>query len=611
LSKEDIPLIIPYNERDPALEEKVSFYNELTPEFPRNTKKILRTIAPDTRDEYEVEVYQLEEIRRIREGHFGLSPKNYFFLNYCLLDTMEGFRKPQFKVCQQEFINAIESAQKSQKDGLISVKRRRIGASSMLASDVLHDCITRPGFHVGMNSKTERDSIELFKKVKLAYDNLPTFLKPATSAGNTKTSLLFGYRTKDVNGNWQLKGTRSKIDVVAPVPTAYEGQKLNKLIIDESGKIEKLRQLWSYSADCLMDGHIRKGTPVLFGTAGDVGAEGRDFKEMWYNAETYRLNQFFLGGWMGILVDEYGNDLKEEAIRWIVYERKRKESLSNREYSDFLQQYPLTVGEAFTSNVDQGLGNLVKINSQIRKLDENPVVSKKGYFALEPSGVVRFVPDGRGACKIYEEPEQGIENLYLGSCDPTDHEVVDTKDVSKLAMYIMKRERGLSKPKIVFEYCDRPQVPSDFYDQAILALKYFGNTKILIERNRYGMIQFFEAEGYKHLLMTEPTAYKTVFQGTWTARPGIHMSKTTKKVLEDCITEYVEENCELIPSRELLDEFKEYGARNTDRAMAFGICLMALTSDLTKLRQLSEKKKNIPSWSYVRTPGGGVRRVSN
>lgn len=37
---------------------------------------------------------------------------------------------------------------------------------------------------------------------------------------------------------------------------------------------------------------------------------------------------------------------------------------------------------------------------------------------------------------------------------------------------------------------------------------------------------------------------------------------------------YIEENCGDIWFIELLDELANYGLRNTDRAMAFGICLI-------------------------------------
>lgn len=1015
------PVIIPMIERDPVLEEKVQYYLQLVQPFTKNTLKPQRVILPDTRDDYELEIFRREEIRRIKEGHFGMSPKYYFFYNYCKMDTQDGLLRPEFRVCQQEFFKEIEKAQASQEFGLIAVKRRRIGASWMAAADVLHDCVTTPFFKVGMNSKTERDSVELFKKVKFLYDNLPEWLKPTTQAGNTRTSMDFSYRIKDSGGNWTKRGTQSQISVVAPVPTAYEGMRMNKLVVDECfglgtkvrmgngdiqpienikagdyvmgingtpslveqitqgvddlykiiptkgepfvcnsqhlltlkfngidkildiktedfnkirplkqryfqlfrtgwdypkneypfdpywmglwlgdgdscgasvvawdqeikdylsnynmndsdfrvssynqhsnltsyniacknrtkfykyehkngesgrisatdlkskfgigngmryhkslirkekgemirsdnrvfngefnvlepeffykennrqlvdspifrlkqlgvyknkhipecylktskedrlkllagiidsdgykdkrknsyevtfkpkklaeglqelcislgfyasltlkiatmkrkdgtiykcqvyrvgifgntlheipcrvprkqvtkitikergrrdpqksgfkieklgsgdyygirlkddpyfllhdgtvvhncGKIGPLRQLWSYTQDCLMDGHKRKGCPILTGTAGDITAEGKDYKEFWYNASIYKFNQFFLAGYMGILVDDYGNDLTEEAIRWIVYERKRREGLSNKEYSDFLQQYPLTVGEAFTSNTSQGLGNLVKINSQLRKLDENPIHAKKGYFLKDSNGGVKFIPDNRGTFKIYEDVTPGVENLYVSGIDPTDHAVEDTRDVSSLSMHILKKQQGIERPKIVAEYVDRPNVPSDYYEQAILALQYYNHCKVLIERNRYGMIQFFEQVGCKYLLMTEPTGYKTVFQGTWVSRIGIHMSKTTKKILEDCVVEYVEDNCDIIPSKELLMDFKEYGARNTDLAMSMGIALIALTNDQTKLRQLTDGKKHIPNWSY-KNVGGKVIRI--
>lgn len=605
-------IIIPFNERNPVLEEKVKFYCDLIPKVEKNTRKPIRFVSPDTTDSYELEMIQREEVRRVKEGHFNMSPKMYFWYNYVKMwDVETGLIRPEFRMCQQEWFKQIESAQASKKYGLICVKRRRVGASWLEAADVLHDCMTNPLFKVGMTSKTEDDAVELFKKVKFIYDELPQFLRPTSSAGNTRTSMFFGWKQKDSNGNRITKGLKSEILVKAPTDTSWEGTGIRKWCADEAGKIKNLKAMFSMSNEIMRVGTRRVGTPVIFGTSGDIGKEGKDLKDMWYDSDKYDLNKFFFGGWCGLngLVDEYGNDLEEDAIRWIVYERFKRESLSSKEYTDFIQQYPLTVKEAFTSNDDQGLGNMVKINNQINKLDENPAITKKGYFLQESGGSVRFIPDNRGTCVIYEEPTAGIENLYVAGCDPTDHEVLDVKDVSSLSMFIMKKAHGQLPPKIVFEYTDRPQVPSDYYEQAILALKYYHNCKVLIERNRPGMINYFDQVGAKPLLMTEPTSYKTVFQGTWVARPGIHMSKTTKKTLEDCVVEYVEEFCEHIPSKRLLRELQDYGVANTDAVMGWGITLIAMTSDTTKLRQISEKAKNIPSWSYVRTPGGGVRRV--
>lgn len=607
----DEGVIVPLNERDPVLEEKVKYYMDITPEGIKNTRKPQRTKLFDGRDEYERNAWEREEIRRVREGHFHMSAKMYFWYNYVKMwDIESGLITPEFRTAQQEWFGAIEEAQSSQKYGLVCVKRRRVGASWIAAADVLHDCITTPLFKVGLTSKTLDDGVELFRKVKFIYDHLPPFLRATSSAGNSQTSMMFGWKEKDVNGSRITKGLQSEIIVKAPTETGWEGAAIRKWVADEAGKY-LFKGIYSMSNEIMRVGTKRVGTPILQGTSGDIGKEGRDLKEFWYKHQTYDLKQFFFGGWMGLnsLVDAYGNDLREDAIRWIVYERHKRESLSTKEYNDFIQQYPLTVGEAFTSNDGQGIGNMVKINNQINELDKNPAKERKGYFLQDANGAIKFVPDGRASCIIYEEPEPGIENLYIAGSDPTDHEVTDStsKDVSSLSMFIFKRQRGATPPKIVFKYTDRPNVPSDYYEQAILALKYFNQCKILIERNRPGMINYFDQVGAKHLLMTEPTAYKTVFQGTWVARPGIHMSKTTKKTLEDCVSEYIQEYCEYIPCKSLLLECQKYGVDNTDEVMAFGIALIAMTNDQTKLKQLSERSKSIPSWSYKYQNGRLVR----
>jgi len=155
------------------------------------------------------------------------------------------------------------------------------------------------------------------------------------------------------------KGTQSEIIVKPPTDIAWEGFALSKLVIDEAGKISNLRALYSMAEPVLKKGFIRVGTPVIFGTAGDIGKEGAELMNMWYNADAYLFKQFFFGGWMGVMVDEYGNDMREETIRAIVYERKRREALSSKEYNDFIQQYPLTAAEAFASNAEVGLGSFL------------------------------------------------------------------------------------------------------------------------------------------------------------------------------------------------------------------------------------------------------------
>jgi hypothetical protein len=589
-------VIIAENERQPELEQKVAYYMAITPNFPENKVKPIRSKPIVTNDPYERELWEREEIRRIREGHFGMSPKMYFFFNHVFMWNIEdGLVRPEYRVAQNEFFKHIEECQATREWGVISVKRRRVGASWMVAADILHDALTTPLFKGGMTSKTEVDAKELFKKITFIYDNLEPFLQ-AEIYSKTGNSIEFGTK-----GDKKKKsGLRSEIVVKAPTDTSWEGHALRKLVLDESGKLANLLSLFSLAEPALNSGTRRVGIPIITGTAGDIGKEGKDMMTMWYNAEIYKLKQFFFGGWMGLIVDEYGNDLKEHSIRWIIYERKRREGLSARDYNSFIQQYPLTVQEAFKSNEDGGLGNRIKIQKQRDVLLTNPMPFKRGIFKPSSSHLPVFVPNPNGHCIIYEEPE-AFKGLYISGADPTDS-YSESKTASNLSMWIMSKPNGLQPPKIVFEYTDRPADPRDFYDQALLALMYYNNAKILIENNRYGMISYFEEKGFKYLLAGEPQGIKK-YVPTVSQKPGYYKTKYSTAYGEEITEEYIEDHCDIIPSLELLEEFDNYGIKNCDRVDALFAVLMLLKDDKERVKKAEDIQKNIPDISYVMKNG--------
>lgn len=610
--KDDQGSVISKAEYKNELEERVAHFLETIPKLPRNERKVIRARMPDSSDPIEQNAWCREEFRRIKEGHFGMTGKMYFWYNYVVMDdeVRGGLIRPEFRICQATWFDQILEAQNSKEWGLICVKRRRVGASWLEAADVLHDAITRPNTKYGMTSKSEADAIALFRKVRFIYDNLPDWLRPRSTAGNSRMYMDFSYWTKDTKGNKVRRGTQSAIQVKAPTDTAWEGFAMAKFVADEVGKYA-IKQLHSYTEPALMKGTRRAGTMLYFGTAGDITKEGADFRDMFYNGDNYKLKQFFLGGWMGLdgLVDDLGNDLVEEAVRWIVYERHRREGLGMKEYTDFIQQYPLTVGEAFTSNESYGVGNSLKINKQINALTANPPQAKKGYFMLDNNRKSVFVPSPNGKCIIYEEPEPNIEDGYVAGGDSTDHEVKnpESKDRSGQAMIIMKKRKGLDPPKIVFEYFDKPMQPRDFYDQSLLALMYYNNTKILIERNRYGMITYFDENGFKHLLATKPQGYASLIANT-TWNIGYYRDAKHKLYGEECASEYIEDYCDYIPSTALLKECLIYGQQNTDLCAAFLATLIYLKEDKWEATSRADKE-HLFKTKLVRTPSGGVKRV--
>lgn len=574
---------IPKEERLPELEEQVRYFMNITEDYPVNTILHKRVEVPSFKNDKEKFDWEMEEIRRCQEGYNGMCGKMYFFFNYCYIKNLSGGRiRPEFRVVDNEWFKLIEECEREGDWGIVCVKRRRVGASWKEAADVLHDCSFKPHYNIGMNSKTENDSIKLFQKVKFLYSNLPSFLRATSTAGNSKMSMFFAYNMKDEHGNKIIAGTQSQISVRSPTVSAFEGEMLNKWVCDEAGKIPELPQMWSFTEECLMQETRRLGVPILFGTAGEVGKDGRGLKEMWDGYKVFRLRRFFFGAWMGLVTDEHGNDRKEEAIRWVVYERYRRSSISDKLQSDFMQKYPLTVEEAFNDYSNAGLGDKQTILRQKQSLMDNPPRRKKGWFKRNTDGVVEFRPDNNGKCIIYEEPQKAFQNNYIAASDPADHDNA-LDEASDLSTYIMTKQVGLQAPRIVFEYTDRPKLLKEYYDQSILALEYYNNCKILIENNRYRMITYYQENNCKHKLYHTPQGMIRLIGGK-SNTIGFRMTEASKEYMENLIEEYILEYCDEIPSRELLDEFGVYGSKNTDRVIAFGLCLVLLKEDRTKGR---------------------------
>jgi hypothetical protein len=599
--------VIPEEDRIQELEEKVQYYMETTPESPRNTILYRPTKRPDFTSNTDRKIWERTEIERCRKGFNGLTGKNYFYINYCYMQHgARGKILPDFRVADKMWWDLMHECQTSNQYGIVCVKRRRVGASWKEAADALHDAIFNSLYHVGMNSMSEKDSIELFLKVKYIYSNLPGFLRSSSEAGNTKMSLFFASRKKDEYGNHILVGPQSRITVVPPTDSAYEGLLLHKWICDEAGKIGNLPQLWAYTEPCLLTGLQRTGTPVLFGTSGDITKDGAGLREMWDNSESYDLKKFFFAGWMGLdgCYDEYGNDYKEDAVRYIIYKRYKKRNLSPKSYYDFVQQYPLTTEEAFAIAPTKGLGDPVLLNTQISELRKNPPETKRGFFKMDSEGVVSFVPSQSGKFIIYEDPKDN--QPYISGCDPADHDDV-FETASDLSMYIMTQPMGLEGSKIVAEYTDRPAKLSKYYDQALMALIYYNNSQMLIENNRYRMISYFEENGYKKLLKSAPISIKQ-FRQRAANTPGVRMNDDMKGYLEELVHEYIDDYYYLIPSLPLLEEFPKYGSQNTDKVMAFGVTLIFLKELRRRTRTYDEQQKMQSLNKLVRGPGGHLVR---
>jgi len=616
--EEDDVVLIPKRNYTVENEEKVTMYMATYEDvlrkigmkpFEKNTTKFTRVKIPVFEDDRKKRIWEEEEIKRCMFGYKGMSGKMYFYFNYMwMINLSKGRFTPDYRVCQNEWFKLLTETKDEGGWGIACVKRRRVGASWLEALDALHDILFNDFYAVGMNSKTKEDSRLLFEKVGFIFENLPVFLRVIVG-GRTKDSIHLYDEEKDELGNDIKTGNQSYVTVKAPTVSAFEGHILNKWICDEAGKQEDLPQMWSFTEDTMMEETKRVGMPVLFGTSGEIGRAGRGLKEMWDNAEIYRLHRFFFVGYMGLMVDEFGNDMIEETIRWIVYERKRRAGLSIKSYYDFLQKYPLTIEEAFAQSTAGGLGDIVKIKKQLDEISISPPKATRGIMTVNKEDNIVFTPNDLGEIIVYEHAKTGTKDLYVAGCDPVDHdlEFPDPK-LSQLSMYIVKKQLGVEPAKIVAQYTARPLKVKDYYEQAAMLLRYYNKTKVLIETNRSGMVSHFDEIGLKYLLQTTPQGVIKLFGGTSTTI-GVNMTTPKKNYLKELSIYYIDDYSKWIPDENLLKEFLVFGADNTDRVMAFGLALMLLKEDKTVAMKKGATDHRLPSHRYVMDNKGNIRHV--
>ena len=87
-------------------------------------------------------------------------------------------------------------------------------------------------------------------------------------------------------------------------------------------------------------------------------------------------------------------------------------------------------------------------------------------------------------------------------------------------------------------------------------------------------------------------------------RYGLQMNKQTKAVMEQYIDDYIKTNVDDIWFIDLLNEIADYGTRNTDRAIAFGLCLIHnVDVHAIQAREVNEKNKKL-GFVYYRKENG-------
>ena len=523
------------------------------------------------------------------KGMNWISGKYYFYLNYYKIlgnDGTLGSRKtlisPWYRQMDHEYFDLFETCKKEEK-GMIVIKARDKGFSYMNSGMISHEYTFFPFNDVGIAAGLQATADAFFDKTKKGLNGLHSNFKHSFLK-DTDGILRSGYKQKNKDGKWEVGGYQSTIICrTMDNPEVFKGERVSLMVFEEAGEFKHLKNAYMSSKACFMDGNKQFGVPVIGGTGGDISKASKDFMDMYYESDAYNLIPMFIPAsraYYGFFDVETGVEKVKEAEDTLLEDREVIINSGDREaFNLHIQNYPLTIQEAFLNT------KTARFDNSLLNAQRSRILANKDYrsqiqrgnldwdFDQNEEYVVKWRPHPDGPFRILHHPEPDYKDLDIGGIDSYDQDQAGASDSLGSAI-IYRRFVDTDKPSdyIVAEYTDRPEKKADFWDGCLKLAVYY-NARMLVEYTKIGILDYFKRMNALKYLKEKPESAHN--PGTKTRnRYGVHMNKQVKSLMEDLMSDYIRENVEDIWFLDLIEELSSYGTRNTDRAIAFGLCLI-------------------------------------
>ena len=597
---------------------------------PQRYRPIANNGHPDLNpDSVQYQEYWAQEMDRCvngfkPKGMKKISGKYYFYLNYYMIlgnDGTSGNRKtlihPWYRAMDHEYFDTIETCKEEGK-GMIVIKARDKGFSYMNSGAVAHEYTFFPFNDVGVAAGLQATADAFFDKVKKGLNGIHPNFKHSVLKDTTDI-MRSGYKQKNKDGKWEIGGYQSTIICrTMDNPEVFKGERVSLMVFEEAGEFKKLKNAYMSSKACFMDGDIQFGVPIVGGTGGDITKASRDFMDMYYSYDAYNLIPMFIPAsraYYGFFDINTGVENEKAAIEKLTEERDNiQKSGDNDAYNLHVQNYPLTVEEAFL-NTKSSRFDISLLNAQrsriLSSIDFRSQI-QRGYLDWELGNeefAVKWRPHPDGPYRILAHPMTEFRFLDIGGVDSYDQDTAGASDSLGSAI-IYRRFANTDVPSdyVIAEYTDRPPKKEDFWD-GVLKLAVYYNAKMLVEYTKIGILDYFKRMNALKYLKEKPESAHN--PGTKTRnRYGVHMNKQVKSLLEDLIDDYIRENVEDIWFMDLIDELAVYGRQNTDRAMAFGLCLIH-NIDNYRLQVSDQQEEKDLGFRYYKMGWNGIPTQMN
>jgi hypothetical protein len=553
--------------------------------------------------------YIEQEFDKREQGHWFknngiptyITGTHYMYLQWTKIDIGH----PDFREANRLFYIFWEASKADKRSfGMCYLKIRRSGFSFMSSCEGVNQATITRDARIGILSKTGADAKKMFTdKVVPISNNYPFFFKPIQDGmDKPKTELAYRVPASKITkknmydiGSEELDGLDTTIDWKNTSDNSYDGEKLQYLLHDESGKWERPENIlnnWRVTKTCLRLGSKIIGKCMMGSTSNALDKGGSNFKKLFDDSDASKRNQngqtksglynlFIPMEWnFEGYIDKYGmpvlhtpdkpivgidgEDIKTGAINY--WENEVNSLTQDADaLNEFYRQFPRTESHAFRDESQQSLFNLTKIYQQIDYNDSLMLGqhTTRGSFSWE-NGVkdtkVIFYPNKSGRFLVTWTPgismqnnvivRNGVKypgNEHLGTfgCDSYDISGVVVGKGSNGALHGLTKFNMDDAPSNHFflEYIARPQTAEIFFEEVLMACVFYG-MPILCENNKPRLLYHFKNRGSRGFSMNRPDKRFNKLSKTEKELGGIPNTSTDVKqshaaAIESYIEKYI------------------------------------------------------------------------
>jgi hypothetical protein len=513
--------------------------------------------------------------------------------------------------------------------GMLEVTKRRFG-KSFVAGLFVTEYITRTKMtNGGIQSKTGSDAKKFFAKTVVnPFRRLPKFFRPEydMSLGvNPKTEMRFqktNVRGKKAEESVDKDELGSIIDHQSADTVAYDGQKLHRYVADECGKTTEVNVYDRHEVVryCLLDDEGKIIGKALYTTTVEKLTTEKDgvqdaFKLLWEESNQDKrqdngttssgLYRFFMSAKRTRNFDDFGFPDENKTLDQILADRETVKN-NPRALSARVRKEPLTIDEAFSTDSDKCIFNVMNIGAREQYLKEHPVIKRHVMFYRDIDQTVRWrnITDKEEDFHwvITQFPKPGEENKHTFDVKTRKpgrvHDgaiAIDGYSNSQGGKYGSKasawigRRYDLLNPeqtgKAIGHLYGRPQIKETLHEQVLLAAEFYGY-QAWYEHNSDDYLSYFRDRGRVGYLGSYPmSTIDPSKRETADRHKGFPTTPFSLTKQTDVGIMYFESHIDSIDFENLLEDAKKFDPNNRtdyDITVSFLMLIVCLMEPIQK-----------------------------